>query len=89
MHIDEFIEQGLDYRDALYLSLRRFDDSDLKEGKYPHRTEQLRPLEPEESHSHFWDRIREAQRDDNIPEEDVIKAAAFNVAVFEDLNNGL
>lgn len=89
MQIADLTEKGFDYRDALYLSLRRFDDSDLGEGKYPHRTELLRPLEPEESHEHFWNRIAEAQEDDSIPEEDVISAAAFNVAVFEDLNNGL
>ena len=89
MDVKDLTKEGFDYRDALYLCLRRFDDSDLKEGKYPHRTELLRPLEPEESHSHFWDRIREAQEKEDIPEEDVIKAAAFNVAVFPDLNNGL
>ena len=52
--VAEFQEEtGLGHRDALYLCLRRFDDSDLTEGKYSHRTEQLRPLEPEEIHEHF------------------------------------
>lgn len=89
MEVEDLTEEGFDYRDALYLCLRRFDDSELGQGKYPHRTELLRPLEPEESHEEFWSRVGEAQEDDSIPEEDVISAAAFNVAVFPDLNNGL
>ena len=89
LSVQDLTKEGFDYRDALYLGLRRFDDSDLGEGKYPHRTELLRPLEPEESHEEFWSRIREAQQREEIPEEDVISAAAFNVAVFPDLNNGL
>ena len=89
MQIEDLTKEGFNYRDSLYLAHRRFDDSDMSEGKYPHRTELLRPLEAEESHEEFWSRIGEAQEDDSIPEEDVIKAASFNVAVFEDLNNGL
>ena len=89
MQIADLTKKGFDYRDALYLALRRFDDSDMSDGKYPHRTSILRPLGPEESHGSFWERIGEAQEDDSIPEEDIIKAASFNVAVFEDLNNGL